>query len=73
MKQHLCIGNCGRLVDPRNGAECRKCRRARVHKGLKIQHKAGTLNNPRRDVGNWHNPHTYLKTAGSRPQKRQPK
>lgn len=30
-----CIGNCGREVLVKLGAECRKCRRKRLHAGLK--------------------------------------
>lgn len=31
----LCIGGCGRSVLSKLGAECRKCRRQRIHAGLK--------------------------------------
>jgi len=31
----LCIGGCGREVVKKLSAECRKCRRARIHAGLK--------------------------------------
>lgn len=30
-----CIGGCGREVPKRLGGECRKCRRKRIHAGLK--------------------------------------
>lgn len=31
----LCEGGCGTWVLPRLGIECRKCRRKRIHAGLK--------------------------------------
>ena len=44
MIRRLCIGGCGRLVLKKLGAECRKCRRVRVHAGLKrmLRVKRGT-------------------------------
>mgnify|MGYP003463914365 FL=1 len=38
-KRVKCLGNCGRMVTKEMG-ECRKCRRARIHKGLKFVKKA---------------------------------
>ena len=37
MNRKLCIGGCGQWILPKKGAECRKCRRMRVHAGLKRQ------------------------------------
>ena len=31
-----CIGGCGRFVLKSLGAECRKCRKARLHKGARL-------------------------------------
>ena len=45
MNRKLCIVVvCGRLVSPKFGAECRKCRRKRIHAGLKrlLRVKRGT-------------------------------
>ena len=35
MLRKPCIGNCGRDVLVALGAECRKCRKKRIHAGLK--------------------------------------
>ena len=35
MLRKPCIGNCGREVLVKLGAECRKCRKKRLHAGLK--------------------------------------
>lgn len=35
MLRKPCIGNCGRMVLIKLGGECRKCRRKRIHTGLK--------------------------------------
>lgn len=45
MLREKCIGNCGRLVLVKLGAECRKCRRRRVHAGLKRVKKLERANN----------------------------
>lgn len=44
VKRMKCIGGCGREVLPKLGAECRKCRRRRVHAGQKrmLRVKRGT-------------------------------
>lgn len=31
-----CMGGCGRLVIKKKGAECRKCRKIRLHAGQKL-------------------------------------
>ena len=46
--RQTCIGNCGRMVLPTLGAECRKCRKKRLHAGLKRIKKLERANKSRK-------------------------